>query len=454
MKLKIFPQIGFLILYATPIHAEPNAPMLLSLEKTMDMAEEHSFDLRITKQSYEGSNAQENAQIRALLPNVSASGNYLKYSDKVNKAVGTTAGASMGFSDTTVSSAGLTLTQPLVGLLNLSYAIKEAAARTRAALHAMSQSKEDSRLLGASAFLNAQKAKKLLAVANSSYELSNQQMKIAQAQQTAGRLTSSDVVKFRLNAENAKATLISAESAVKVAFVTLAEAIGVNDPNGFQIPEEHQSVWKGKENSLAPLANVIQEASEKRADVALSRDLAESARYAKKGAVASYLPSVNFVADYRRNFQASAVDIPPATHFDKEDIQDTFYYGLQLNWNLLDWGVRQAKISAAVANEQSASLKKEQLESKVKVDVTQYYLKIKDARQMLDSVQVSVQYAQDVYEQVKAQFQHGRATSTDLITAANDQTFAKANLANVTSDLDLAWLSLKNAMGEHLTTLN
>lgn len=459
MQLKSLPIIALLIPYAMSALAQQNAPMPLSLEKTMDMAEEHSFTLRIAKQSYEGSNAQENAKIRALFPNVSASGNYLKYSDQVNKAVGTAAGASMGVPDTTTSNAGLTLTQPIMGLLTMSLSIKEAAAQTRAALHAVEQSKENSRLLGASAFLNAQKAKKLLAVANSSYELSNQQLKIAQAQLAAGRVTASDVLKFKFNTESSKASLISAESALKVALVTLAEAIGMENPENFQIPEEYQSVWKGKESALAPLPNVIQEAFQKRADVASSKALMESAHFARKGAVTNYLPSVNFVADYRRNLQASDVNIPasgsaPAVHFDKEDVQDMFYYGLQFQWNLLDWGVRQAQISAAVANEQSVSLKKEQLESQVKVDVTQYYLKIKDARQMLDSVQVSVQYAQDVYEQVKAQFQHGRATSTDLITAANDQTFAKASLANVTGDLDLAWLSLKNAMGEHLTTLN
>ena len=62
--------------------------------------------------------------------------------------------------------------------------------------------------------------------------------------------------------------------------------------------------------------------------------------------------------------------------------------------------------------------------------------------------------AQDVYSQVKAQFDNGQATTTDLITASNDQTSARANLANAIGDLDLSALGLQRSAGQNLTTLN
>lgn len=427
-------------------------PIDLSMEKAMDMAESYSFTARIAQQTQNASESQRDVQWRSMLPNVTGSGNYLWYSSSVNPAIGTPAGAAIGVPNPTSSTAGLTLTQHIVGLIPLYLSLEQAAAQARAALQNKEFAKINARFLGASSFVNAQKADELLQVAKSSVEVAEKQLYDAQAQFDAGKLINADVLKFKLNLENAKTVLIQAQTAYKVSFVTLAETIGVKSADDIVLPKNHVSNFK-QSKAKSDLSTVLQTALEQRHDILASKENVLAANYGKKTAISSYLPAVDFVANYSRNFQSQAVNYGGSS-FTANQVQDTFYYGFQFTWNLVDWGVRQAQISSAASNEHSARIAAEQAESQMRVDVTNSYLQLQSANQVLDSAKTSVQYAEDVYTQFKAQFNNGQITATDLIAAYNDQTSAQANLANAIGDLDLAVLGLQKAMGQRLTTLN
>ena len=81
----------------------------LTLESAMNMAENYDFTARMASNSQDISQGKADEQLRSMFPNISLSGNYLRYSDQVNKAVGTSVGAQYGLPGTTVSSAGFTL---------------------------------------------------------------------------------------------------------------------------------------------------------------------------------------------------------------------------------------------------------------------------------------------------------------------------------------------------------
>ncbi|MES2615529.1 MAG: TolC family protein [Bdellovibrionota bacterium] len=446
-------------LFATShnIFAAANNP--LTLETSMNMAEDYAFSARIAEYSVESSQGKADEQLRSMLPNISLSGNYLKYDNHVNKAVGTTVGAELGLPDTTASTAALTLTQPLVGLIPLFLSLQAASAQAEAALHSRNQTRADARFLGANSFINAVKAIQLLNVADSSVQVAQTQLHDGVAQYNAGKLTNADVLKFKLNLENSKTNLIQAQTTAKITFLTLAETTGIKDLSLITLPKENTSALEKKKLPLKNLGGYISEALSSRSDLLAAKSMLQGAKYSKYATESSYLPSVNFVSSYSRNFKTDAIDIPatqvsPAINYSKSDIQDMFYYGIQLNWNLLDWGVRQAQISEAVANESSANIQQEQIESQIKIDVTNNFLRLKDAYQTLDSAKVSVEYAKDVFLQMEAQFNNGQATTTDVLAASNDQTSAMAKLANAVGDLDIAWLSLQKSVGDRLTTLD
>jgi outer membrane protein len=430
-----------------------NSQPALTLEAAMNMAESYSFTAKMAQQDAYVSESQEDAALRAMLPNITASGNYMWNSNKVNQLVGTPAGMQLGYPDTTSSMGTLTLTQPLIGLFSMYNALQQSSALTRAALQNRSQSRVDARFYGAQAYINVQKADQLLKTAKSSMEVSEKQLNDGNAQFNAGKLTNADLLKFKLDVENSKTSVIQAETTYKVALITLAEAIGLKNNSSISLMNSDKFVWESKSQKLPDLEKILAPSMSERHDLIAAKENVEATKYAKTQSYSSYLPTLNFVATYSRNFLAPSITVGTTT-YSANSYQDTFSYGLQFSWVLLDWGIRQAQISGAVATEQKAKYNLENLSLNARIDITNTFLQLQNAIQVLDSAKVSVQYAQDAYSQMKARFDNGQVTATDLISSANDQTTARANLANSKGALDLAWISFQKSTGVKLTTLN
>ncbi len=430
-----------------------NSQPALTLETAMNMAESYSFTAKMAQQDAYVSESQENAELRGMLPNLTASGNYMMNSSSVNPLVGTSSGMQYGFPDTTSSTGTLKLTQPLVGLFSMYQNLQKSSALTRVALQNRIQSRLDARFYGAQAYINLQKADQLLKTAKSSMEVSEKQLNDGKAQFNAGKLTNADLLKFKLDVENSKTSVIQAETTYKVALITLAEAIGAKHNSQISLANSDKSVWESKSQKLPDLEKIIAPSMAQRHDLLAAKENVEATKYSKIQSYSNYLPSLNFEASYTRNFNATSINTGNTT-YSANDIQDTFSYGLSLTWVLLDWGVRQAQISGAVASEQRAKYNLENLSLNARIDITNTYLQLQNAIQVLDSAKVSVQYAQDAYSQMKARFDNGQVTATDLISSANDQTTARANFANSKGALDLAWISFQKSTGVKLTTLN
>lgn len=430
-----------------------NSQPALTLEEAMNMAESYSFTAKMADQDSEISASQGDAVLRGMLPNVTASGNFMWNSSQVNELVGTATGAQYGFPDTNSSTGTLTVTQPLVGLFSMYQSLQQSSALTRAALQNRSQSRVNARFYGAQAFINAQKADQLLKTARSSMEVSEKQLKDGNAQFNAGKLTNADLLKFKLDLENSKTSVIQAETTYKVALITLAEAVGAKHNTVITLANSEKSVWENKSKRLPNLDSILAPSMKKRHELLAAEENVEASQYAKMQSYSTYLPSLNFVASYSRNFLAKDINTGTTT-YSASSYQDTFSYGFQFSWVLIDWGIRQSQIGAAVATEQKAKYNLENLSLNARIDITNSYLQLQNAIQVLDSAKVSVQYAQDAYSQMKARFDNGQVTATDLISSANDQTTARANLANSKGALDLAWISFQKSTGLMLTTLN
>jgi outer membrane protein len=448
--IHILCSIGFVqnVLAETP-------SVTLTLENAMNMSENHAYSVHIAGSAADVADGQKKESIRQFFPNVSVSGMYEKYDDHVNKAVGNPLGKNYGFPDSTVSTGSVTLTQPLVGLIPLYLSLQTASAKYEAALNNTKQSKVEARLLGANSFINAVKAIQLAHVAETGVKVAQTQLHDGVAQFNAGKLTNADVLKFKLNLENANSNLIQAQTTARITLVTLAEVVGISDPDTISLPKDYSSKWENKQKTAPSLEEGIHKSLSSRPEILSSKSAVIAANENKKLVTSSYLPAVNFVANYSRNFEAKDImSTTGQTVFGRSDIQDNFFYGVTLNWNLLDWGVRQAQIGEAVAGESSAQNQEEQAESQIRIEVTNNYLKLQDAYQNLGSAKVSLEYAKDVFLQMEAQFNNGQATTTDVLSASSDQTSAMAKLANATGDLDIAWLDYQKSIGNALTTQN
>lgn len=444
--------------HATDIVAQTNE---LTLEQAMNKAEatsELSKSIAIANQNIEINKENKNAQILSMLPNISVQGTYLKPAKWVNPLTTTPLSPDVsittsGFS--TVFTGAINLNQPIVGLYSLVLQLGQNSALLRASVQNKNQTIQDERYTGAASFINCEKAYQLIKVADAAIDVAQKQLSDAEARFNEGLLTNADVLKFKLDLDNAKTIRVHAETSYQITLANLADVIGEQNSQSIVLPKEYKSVMESKRNTLGHLDDIVQKRLPLRYDILSLQENVTASSYAKQNAIATYLPSFDFIMTFGHTFNAKPIfNNDGSVRFKSSEIDNTLTYGASLTWNFIDWGVRQTQINAASATEQIARLQVLELKDNAKVDITGTYNKLLDAYESLNLTKNSVDYAETVYKQRYEQFQGGLISSTDLVIAANDQTNARANYVNAVGDLDLAWMAYYRSTRQRLTTLN
>ncbi len=446
----------FLSAYGHTITEKPkiNPPQAnaLTLEQAMDRTQAHSYQLKIATQNVNITENQKNSRILALFPNVSATGQYLKPVEGINSLLSSNVGPDVSIITDGVSyTAGATLSQPIVGLLSTIFQIGENSAKLRAAYHDKSQTIQDQRYIGANAYINATKAFQFIAVAQKAIEVAEKQQNDGEARFNEGLLTSADVLQFRLNYDNAKTAHVRAQTAYQISLVTLSEFMGEPDSESIILPTTYVSVMKQKKENLKNLNGLVKDRVPVRYDILAAQENVSAQGYSTLNSMTSYLPSFNFILQYAHDFRAEA---PSGSPFTKHDVDNELFWGFRLEWNILDWGIRQTQINVASASEQIARLQLYQTHDNAKIDITTSYSKLIEAYETLHFTESSLQYAETVYTQRFEEFQSGLISSTDLVIASNDQNSARANYVSAVGDLDLAWMAFYKSTRQPLTTIH
>ena len=420
----------------------------LDIEKAMELAQKNSFSVRAATESVNESEAQGNETVAAMGPRLDADGQMVWFSKSVNKAAGNTIGTTSVPDRAT--NAGITLSQPLVGLAAWFLKIKADALSTRISRNNENQSVNDARTNAADAFLRFTKAEELVKISKLSLSVSEKQRTDADAQFRAGKLNKADVLRLELAVSDAKTQFTQAQSAREISLLSLGEQIGIPDVKSFSVVAPSDSMWERKKLTVPPAEQVLKLAYDNRNEVKNAEDGIEIAEYYKKASEVDYLPSINAFARYSRDFETKDVPLKPpliTTAYSKKDIQDSFSYGLKFNWALWDWGSRGQRTTEYQAKVSKARIGKEGAESGVRLDATRAQLELQAAVESLGTSKSSVAFAEEVYRLTQVKFVNGSATATDLVTAERDQTRARAGLVNARGDVDLAWIKLQKAEG-------
>ena len=446
-------------LYAWALQTEK-----ITLDQAMDLAESRSFSSRVASLSAVAAEERYGQARGQALPRIDFDAQKIWFSDDVNKLTGVSP-----FLPAEVTTAGVTVAQPIIGLGPLLLQIRAASMQAEVSRNEETTAKRDARLQGADAFLRAQKAAQLFSIAQKSLDLVEAQMKESAALVRAGRLNRSDAMRFELAHADAVQQLSQAQFTQQMARVSLAELLGQPETI-FEISEPQESlverVMLGKQEAgLARSGNLpatemgfdlpaaLERAQQNRTESTNAEVSLQIAKYYKLASNLDYLPSLNAFARYERDFEAQDTLFPPPPSpggkaFAQADVQDKFSYGLQLKWNIWDWGTRWARSGEFQANIEKAKIAKEAAESSVRIEVTSAYLALKTARDGLETARTSVRLAEEVFRLTQVRFQSGQATSNDVIVAERDQTRARGGLVSIRADLDLAWLKFQRAIGE------
>lgn len=434
MRLHFPLFIVFFFIFKLPIFAL-DAKYKINLEIAVNLAVTHSYKLKASQAAINVAQNSSNAAFRSFAPNISATGTNIWEFENSNKN-------SVAPRDQYLKSQGqLTVTQPILGLVTLMHNLNQKEVSLKIAQEMEKSNQIQAALLGAQYYLNVQLALAQLSISQANLTTIAKSKEDAQTLYQTGSIYKDDYLRILLQFNQAQQSLTAAQSHLIAAQFILAQSLGIPNPDDMQIEPQSNSNCESKNINLPDLEQAKQEALLHNKDIQIADKNLELAKANRVLGVDNYLPALNAVAIYTKNFNDYSVN-------HKLSPDNIFAYGFQLNWNIWDWGVRSAENTALIEQiSQQENLFEEQKEAILNNVVSQYYA-IKNSLSAVKTAQESVSTSDETFSLVSYRFLNGQLSAFDLITAQQNLATSKADLAQARFNLDLAWITFQTILGK------
>ena len=173
----------------------------------------------------------------------------------------------------------------------------------------------------------------------------------------------------------------------------------------------------------------------------IQKKMAEDEIRYKKGA---YWPTLSLEGVYAR------MDEDPSSPF---FLKESIYGVLRLNFPFYEGGLRKAEVKQAEAQYKQSELMYEDMKKNISIEVEDAYLDLKTQREILESLQDQVIFAEENYNAVSKQFDFGLANSVDVMDANTSLVEAEIDFFRAQYDYQLSIIRLKRATGTLLKTV-
>ena len=101
--------------------------------------------------------------------------------------------------------------------------------------------------------------------------------------------------------------------------------------------------------------------------------------------------------------------------------------GINMTWNLFDWGARKLEVKKAEKSYEISSLKAEQTLDDLKVNMKNVYYKIQALEKSLDALKTAVEAAEETYKLEVERYDYRLITLNDLLQADSNLRQARTN---------------------------
>lgn len=387
----------------------------------LDMSEK----IGISEQELRIAEKNKDKAFAALRPELSALGEYTKYSEEKSWEGGT-------FQPSWIGAYGLKLSQSftLNGREQLLFNIAlDQIAKSRYDLHA---AKEDYLFRVSSAYYDVLRSMKALEIAQADVRRLEKHLDAVSV-----RLKLEDVTKtawYHTQAElsKSKSELIRTENTLELAKIVLANIAGLPDSD-YEImdPGPLESFFSGdypdslKKEGLENRAELAAAALDKKA----AQDSVEAARGAS-------WPFILAEASWLKYEQEPS----PLN-------KDSLSLSLKFAFPLFDSGLRNAGVEESLARKRQSELVFQALSKQIAVEIEQARLEILTHRSLLTSLKDQLNFARENYNAVSEQFRNGLADSIEVTDANTLLLTSQKQLAESRYAFQLALLKLERTKG-------
>ena len=450
--------VGTFLLLLITLSVSAEKHKLLNLEQSLQIAKQSNLTILAAEQKLKSAEAQISVARSALMPRISANGNYTYFKD-VQKSVIQAEGG-FGFpipgedmDDMSTPSVDneaelielefgahhnlqgtVSLSQPIFAWGRYYYSYQAAKLGYEAAQKELTAAYEKLRLDVYEAFYRVLIAQEFVKVAEQSVELVEKQLGIAQTSFDAGAATNFDVLRAKVQLANAKSQVIRAKNGVKIAknayktLLNLSLSDDISVEGSFEIPEVK-----------IKLDELIKQALEKRPEITRSQ-LNEQAGQKQLSVVKTRnLPDLAFFSNYQ------------ISHSERlTEMNRIWSLGLQINVPIFDGFASRAAVKQSESVLKQLQIGTEQVMSVVETEVRNAYLALLEAKTLIDVQRETVAQAQESVRIATIRFENGMITTVELTDTQLALIQSKVNRLQAQHDYVIGLARLEKAIGQKI----
>lgn len=422
----------------SPVRAQDVRP--LPLTEAIAMSLQNSGKLKIADAKVEEALAMLHESRNNRLPDIKASGSYLRLnapdiSLKMNTSSAQPGEENTGGSTPKVDQAAYALVNasvPLFAGFRVKYGIESAKYLEQAARLDAEKDKEEVIQNVINAYSNLYKAHKSVALVKENMEREQQRVVDFTNMERNGIMARNDLLKAQLQQSNIELSLLDAENNLNITNVNMNLMLGLPantvlrpDSAGFEV---------------SPLPGTINDWVEKaltnRKDRAALALRIQAAGTAVKATTGAYYPSLALTGGY------VAANIPNLL-----TLTNALNAGIGLQYDLASLYKTSAKVDAAKARLHQAQAADGILADQVRLEIYNAYQNYVVSVRKVDVYKKSVEQANENYRITKNKYDNSLVTTTELLDADVAQLQAKLNYAFSKADAAVAYKKLEQTAG-------
>lgn len=410
----------------------------LTLGAAVELALGRSPDLAISREGVESARHRVKATQRKRLPSVNVDASAIYWDKELAFSIAPMMPGvepeSLTVRERLTTAASATAVLPLSAQLVLTHAVSV----DRNGLRASEQDHAARRLEVASnvasAYLGVLLARATNEIAQSRTELVRAQLERARVLKEGGVLGQVDVMRLEAALAAARRQAIASASDAESAEDALILAIGLPDGIRLELVDELPS-----QVTQAPMSpdEAVRQAAQRRPELRAARARADQARSGARVQMADLFPNVNALGTVQHN-----------TGNGPFQPENAWFVGVQLSWNLWDWGSTWHSYKAASHQAAQASKAASRMADGLRVEVRRSARQARAAFDALDVARAGLAAAEEAFRIQEARFQEGATTTTELLAAETEVAEARIGFATARHAYFLELAALARATGQ------
>jgi len=426
------------ILLAGPFYkADAQNTKTITLDQAVQMSLKNSNQLKIDNAKVEEATGARKEAWNNHLPDVKASGSYLRlnnpnYSIKIKTGGSDSSGGGGAVPKINSAMYGMVnASVPIFSGLRIKYGTEAAKYLEQAAKLDAENDKGAVILNTANAFSNLFKAREYVGLVKQNLNQQQQRVIDFTNMEKNGLLARNDLLKAQLQESNMELSLLEAENDLQTTYVSMDIMLG--------LPENTELVPDTSGFHIADAGSLIQweqTALTNRKDVSALSFREKAANMSIKATKGEYYPGIAVTGGF------VAADIPNLLTID-----NAMDIGVGLQYNLGSLWKTGAKVEQAKARMHEVQASENMLTDQIRLDITQAYQGYILSLKKIEVYKKAVEQADENYRITKNKFDNSLVTTTDLLEA--DVAQLQAQLSSLLSKADalVAYKKLQQTAG-------